>query len=205
MRRNPGSALPIFSSFSAPDGDLPSYIYKPSLIGSAWRFELASEALQWKVGSRSGRMAYREIRRIRLSYRPISMQARRFRADIFGDTEVVRILSVTWQTATLLAPQDAEYRRFVVELHARVAASGGTPVLETGLPPWLYYTGLGAVALVAVAFAGLLIRAVLTGSFGGILFLLGFATLFGWQIGRLLQRNTPRRYTLDSIPESLVP
>ncbi len=59
-----------------------SYAYKASLIGSAHRFELRDDGLSWHIGGRSGVWAYDQIAAIRLSYRPVSMQQHRFRADI---------------------------------------------------------------------------------------------------------------------------
>ena len=57
-----------------------------------------------------------KIAAIRLSYRPVSMQSRRFRADI-EDTrgERVTIYSTTWHTVALMSPQDNGYRAFIVE------------------------------------------------------------------------------------------
>jgi membrane protein CcdC involved in cytochrome C biogenesis len=59
--------------------------------------------------------------------------------------------------------------------------------------------------LVAVAMAGLLVRAIMTGELAGILFLLGFAALFGWQVGGFVRRNRPQTYTFDHLPEALLP
>jgi hypothetical protein len=59
-----------------------SYAYKASLIGSAHQFALTDEGLSWHVGGRSGLWPYGEISAVRLSYRPVSMQQRRFRADL---------------------------------------------------------------------------------------------------------------------------
>ncbi len=58
------------------------YAYKASLIGSAHQFELTDAGLSWRIAGRSGIWPYAEIAAIRLSYRPVSMQSRRFRADI---------------------------------------------------------------------------------------------------------------------------
>jgi len=33
----------------------------------------------------------------------------------------------------------------------------------------------------------------------------GFAALFGWQIGGFMRRNRPRRYTFDQLPKQLLP
>ena len=89
------------------------YAYKASLIGAAHRFELTNGGLSWRVGNKSAVWAYAGIAAIRLSYRPVSMQSRRFRADIeSADGARIAILSTTWQTAALTAPQDQDYRDF---------------------------------------------------------------------------------------------
>lgn len=183
-----------------------SYSYKPSLVGGAWQFELAPEGISFRIGRRAEIWPYRRITAIRLSYRPISMQSRRFRADIHNDAgQSIRIVSVTWQTAALVAPQDADYRAFVLELHHRIAAAGAKPALEAGLSPTLFGLAAAAIAVVAVALAGLFVRAALIGSIPGMLFLAGFAALFAWQIGGFLRRNRPRRYEPGSIPPELLP
>ncbi len=183
-----------------------SYSYKPSLVGAAWQFELTAEGLAFRIGQRAETWPYSSIAAIRLSYRPVSMQSRRFRADIRNEAgRSVRLVSVTWQTTTLVAPQDADYRRFVVELHHRVAAAGASPRLQAGLGHLAFGLGLAAIALVSVALAGLFIRAALVGSWPGMVFLAGFGALFGWQIGGFLRRNRPRRYRLDDIPPELLP
>lgn len=189
-----------------PDLSPVSYSYKPSLVGAAWQFELGAEGLSFRIGRRAETWPYRCITVIRLSYRPISMQSRRFRADVHNNTgQSVRIVSVTWQTTALVAPQDADYRRFIVELHRRMTAAGATPAFEAGLSPTLFGFAAAAIVLVAVALAGLFVRAALIGSFPGMLFLAGFAALFGWQIGGFLRRNRPRRYTAADIPPELLP
>ena len=61
------------------------------------------------------------------------------------------------------------------------------------------------LTLLAVAMAGLLLRALLTGEWWGALFLVGFALLFTWQIGGFVKRNRPRGYDFDHLPEALLP
>jgi hypothetical protein len=56
-----------------------------------------------------------------------------------------------------------------------------------------------------VAMTGLLVRAIMTGEWAGILFLLGFAALFAWQVGGFVRRNRPQTYTFDRLPEALLP
>src|SRR5215469_6046414 len=100
------------------------YAYKASLIGSAHQFELTADGLSWRIAGRAGLWRYGDISAVRLSYRPVSMQARRFRADISHASGArLAIISTSWQTAALMAPQDGEYRAFITELHARMAAA----------------------------------------------------------------------------------
>ena len=182
------------------------YAYKASLIGAAHQFELTDAGLSWHIAGRSGVWPYADIAAIRLSYRPVSMQSRRFRADIdrIGSGRIA-ILSTSWQTASLMTPQDHDYRAFITRLHARMREAGSGAVLRGGLGPRVYAAAVILLALVAIAMAGLFVRAVATGEFTGALFLVGFAALFGWQVGGFVRRNRPRTYTFDHLPEVLLP
>ena len=183
-----------------------SYVYKASLIGSAHRFELTEDRLAWHVGGRSGLWPYTDIAAVRLSYRPVSMQPRRFRADIEHVSGArIAVLSTTWTTVTLMAPQDNDYRAFITQLHRRLKEAGSKAVLAGGLKPVLYQAAIAVLAIVAVSMTGLLLRAVSTGEWAGALFLVGFAALFGWQIGGFVRRNRPQRYTFDELPKQLLP
>jgi hypothetical protein len=182
------------------------YAYKASLIGSAHLFELTDAGLSWHIGGRSGVWAYADISAVRLSYRPISMQSRRFRADIENiNGGRLAILSTTWQTVTLMAPQDHGYRTFMEELHRRLQAAGSKASLVGGIGRKTYAAALTLLALLAVAMASLLFRALMTAEFTGALFLLGFAALFAWQIGGFITRNRPRTYSFDHLPDRLLP
>lgn len=182
------------------------YAYKASLIGAAHQFELTDEGLAWQVGGKSGVWPYADIAVVRLSYRPVSMQSRRFRTDVVRkDGQRIAILSTSWQTVALMAPQDREYRAFITQLHERMKQAGSKAALIGGIRSGLYAGGIAVVALVTISIAGLLARAIGTGEFGGALFLAGFAALFGWQIGGFLQRNRPQNYTFDHLPQALLP
>jgi hypothetical protein len=183
-----------------------SYTYRASLIGAAHRFELTDGGLSWHLGGKSCVWSYETIASIRLSYRPVSMQSRRFRADIENlSRERIAVLSTSWQTAALMAPQDRDYRAFVLALHRQLAQAGGKSVLSGGLRPHIYAAAIVLLALVATAMAGLLLRALATGEFAGALFLVGFAALFAWQIGGFIRRNRPRSYRSDDLPNDLLP
>jgi hypothetical protein len=183
-----------------------SYAYKASLISSAQLFELTDAGLSWRVGSRSGVWPYADIASIRLSYRPMSLQARRFRADIkkAGGGRIA-ILSTTWQTVSLMTPQDQGYRAFIAELHQRMKAAGSRASLTGGIGTVSYAMAVVMLALLAIAMVGLLLRALATSEFTGALFLVAIAIWFAWTIGGFITRNRPRKYTFDNLPETLLP
>ena len=182
------------------------YAFKASLIGSAHEFDLTARGLSWKISGRTGMWAYRDIAAIRMSYRPTSMQAHRFRTEIWDNNGGrIRVVSTNWQTVSLMTPQDNGYRAFIEGLHARMQAAGSTATLTGGLPRGLYVVALAFVAVLAVAMIGLLIRALTTGEHAGALFLVGFALLFNWQIGGFIRRNKPVSYTFDQLPQALLP
>jgi hypothetical protein len=183
-----------------------SYAYKASLIGSAHRFELTEEGLSWHIAGRTALWRYDEISAIRLSFRPVSMQQHRFRADVsHASGGRIAILSTSWQTAALMAPQDNGFRNFIVALHARMAQAGSRAELTAGLGRRTYAVVLAFLAVLAVAMTGLLIRALAIGEFAGSLFILGFTALFAWQVGGFVRRNQPRSYSFDRLPRALLP
>jgi hypothetical protein len=182
------------------------YAYKASLIGAAHRFELTEQGLSWRMAGRSGVWPYADIAIVRLSYRPVSMQSRRFRADIENaDGARLVILSTSWRTAALMAPQDKDYRAFMAQLHARMARAGSKALLVGGLGPRVYAAAIICVTLVAIAMAGLFVRSIATGEWAGALFLVGFMALFAWQVGGFIARNRPLAYTFERLPKALLP
>lgn len=182
------------------------YAYRASLIGAAHQFELTEEGLSWQVSGKSGLWRYADITEIILSYRPVSMQSQRFRAEIeCTGRQRLAIFSTSRQTISLMAPQGRDYRAFIAQLHERMKAAGSKAVLIGGIGRKIYAVGFAFLVLVGVALAGLFIRAVATGEFSGALFLAGFAAWFIWQIGGFMSRNRPRTYTFDHLPEALLP
>lgn len=182
------------------------YTYKSSLIGAAQQFELTDAGLSWHVSGKSAVWPYAGISSIRLSYRPMSMQPHRFRADIenAGGARLV-IFSTTWQTVTLMVPQDDDYRAFMMQLHQRMREAGSRAALLGGIGTMTYAGAVLLLALVALSIASLFVRAIGTGEYWGALFLVGFAALFGWQIGGFVRRNRPRPYTFEHLPAELLP
>jgi hypothetical protein len=184
----------------------PVYVHKPSLMGAAWQFCLRSDALEWQTGRYSGRIPYAGITRVRLSFRPASMQTRRFVTEIWWTGgRRLSIPSTSWRSLVEQYPQDRAYGAFIRELNRRIAAVGVPAAFVTGVPAFLYWPGLALFAGVALAIAALAVRALKIGDYAGVALLGGFFALFVWQSGIYFKRNRPGRYRPDAIPNDLVP
>lgn len=190
-----------FAADAAPGN---AYAYKASLIGAAHRYELTDNGLSWRIGRRSGIWTYADIASIRLSYRPMGMQHRRFRADIdHVDGRHITIFSTSKQTVALMEPQ-AGYAAFLINLHDRLAQADSRVALRAGLRPGIYTAIVTTLALLALAMAALLVRALWTWEVGGAVFIVAFSVLFGWQISSFLRRNRPRSYDFATVPKELL-
>ena len=78
------------------DGAAPVYSYRPGLVGAGWEFRLQADGLAWQVGSASGIVRYQDIRRVRLSYRPVTQQHHRFLTEVWSSSgPKLRIFSTT--------------------------------------------------------------------------------------------------------------
>jgi hypothetical protein len=198
--QTPPEARPV----SADEGAL--YSFKPSLMGGAWEFRLEPDALVWRAGFRQGRVPYGRIKRVRLSYRPVTMQSRRFVTEIWhGDGPRLLIASSSWRSLVEQEAQDRPYGAFIRDLHRRLAAAGSTAAFETGSSAWLYWPGLALFAGVALALAVLTVRALQVGAYAGAALVGSFLLIFLWQCGRYFRRNRPGRYRPDAVPQDLVP
>ena len=189
-------------------GQLPPvhYIYKPSIAGSPQSFELTEQGLSFKAGFRSGVWRYSDIARIRLIYRPVSMLAHRFRADLqHKDGKKLTIVSASWAGIVALTPQNDSYRAFIEDLHRRIAAERSDVVCLAGLHRGAYAITVAVFAAVIIAVAALFVRALVTGEFIAALFMVGFALWFGWNTHGLITRNKPHRYEVASVPRQVLP
>jgi hypothetical protein len=175
-------------------------------MGSAWEFRLRPEGLAWHVGRLEGCVPYDRIRRVRLSFRPVTMQTRRFVTEIWpAQGPKLTIASASWRSLVEQAPQDAAYGAFIRALHRRLAAAGTEASFEAGSPAVLYWPGLAVFAAAALALAALTVHALQTGAWAGAAFVGFFLALFIWQSGGYFHRNRPGRYSPQELPERLVP
>ena len=187
--------------------EAPHYAFKPSLMGAPWEFWLRPHALAWRTGMHEGEIPYRDITSVRLTYRPMTMQTRRFVAMIrsAGGPRLV-IASSSWRSMVEHANQIGAYSAFMRALHQRLADRGGGAVrFQAGLPAPLYWPGLAAFLVIAGTTAALAVRALILGEWAAAALIGGFVALFAWHSGGFFDRNRPRTYRPDALPDKLVP
>jgi hypothetical protein len=184
----------------------PTYAFKPSLLGAPSVFTLAPDALHFRIGSYSGRIRYDRIRRVRLSFRPVTLQSYRFVAEIWAaDNPKIQIASSSWRNVVQQERLDAAYAAFVAELHRRIAAAGGGAQFIAGMPAISYWIGAVVFGAATVAMAVLVVHAVLLKEWTGGLIVGLLFIVFGFQIGNYFRRNWPARYRPDAIPGYVLP
>jgi len=182
------------------------YAYKPSLLGAPFEFRLTPTALEWSRGRHIGRVPYDRIRRLRLSFRPVSMQSHRFLAEIWSAAgPKLEICSTSWRSVVEQERHDAAYSTFVAELHRRIAAAGATVSFEAGAHVVVYWIGLVVFAGASLGLAVLTVRALQTGAMAGAAIVGGVLALFLWQVGTFFRRNRPGTYGPDELPPEVLP
>jgi hypothetical protein len=183
-----------------------SYAYKSSLVGAPLEFQLAPDALEWRKGGIADRTPYGSVRRIRLSFRPMTMQNYRFVTEVWPESgPKLQIASTSWKSLVEHQRLDAEYRAFVSELSRRVGAAGGNTAFDTGSPAFLYWPGVLVFTGASFALTALAVRALQEQAWGGAAFIAAFFALFLYQAGNFFRRNRPGTYSPDAVPPLLLP
>jgi hypothetical protein len=190
----------------AAENDAVRYAYKPSLVGVASEFELQSDAIEWNRAGTIIRIPYRDIRRVRLAFRPVTMQSYRFIAEIWSvGARKLTISSCSMRSMFEQARQDAEYNAFMLELHRRLMPFGASIRFQTGTPFLLYWIGVAVIAALCLAAATLIVRSLEAEAWMGAVFIAGILAIFLWQTGSFLRRNKPGIYTPEQVPPRVLP
>lgn len=182
------------------------YAFKPSLMGAALEFRLAPDAFEWRKGRQTGRVLYGRIRRIRLAFRPMTMQNHRFVTEVWpADGPKLQIASTSWKSLVEHERLDAAYRAFVTELCRRAGAAGAAVSYETGTPALLYWPGVAVFLGASLAIAALVVRALMIEAWSGAAFIAVFLAVFLWQAGTFFHRNRPGTFRPDAVPPAVLP
>ena len=182
------------------------YSYKPNLMGSAWEFALEPEGVAWQFGRRSGLVRYDRVERVRMSYRPASLQSHRFVTEVWSpDNPKMQIYSTSFRGLMEMARQDAAYAAFVSELHRRLAAVNSTARFSSGIHPVLYWFGAAIFAVLGLVLLVFLVRTLMAGDWRGGAVVAAVLLLFGWQSSGIFSRNRPQTYRADAPPAVVLP
>ena len=200
------SAISDEGQDAAVDSGDPSYAYKANLMGAPWEFSLTAKGLAWQFGRHSGLIRYDQVRRVRLSFRPSSLQSYRFLTEIWApDNPKVQICSASFRGLMEQQRQDAAYSAFVTELHKRLAAAGSPAQFESGMNPVMYWLGVAVMAGCGVALAWMLVRTLTAGDMAGTAVIAAVILVCVWQVGRIFHRNRPQTYRPDAPPAVVLP
>ncbi len=169
-------------------------------------FRLREDGLEWSRGRHSGKVPYRDVERLRLSYRPVTMQSSRYQLDLWAPrTPRLILASANWRSMVEMESQLPAFRAFVLDLHRRIAAAGGKPRCDTGLFAPLYWAGALIFAATSLGIAVLVVRALQAQAWPGAAFIAAFLAVFLWQAGHFFHRNRPGIYPMDEPPALLLP
>lgn len=183
-----------------------TYTYRASLLGAPFTFRLTDDGLAFEAGRRAGVIPYHAIARLRLSFKPSSMQSGRYVTEIWAaDAPKLTIVSSSWKSMMIQERQDKAYSAFIAALHRRFDAAGAKTQFERGSVPALYWPGLVAFVGVGLGLALLIVRALQVDAKAGAAFVGGFLALFLWQGGNFFRRNKPGTYRPDAPPADLLP
>jgi hypothetical protein len=183
-----------------------AYAYRPSVLGAPYEFRLGEHGLEYSVGRKTGCVAFGSVRRVRMSYKPASMQPHRFVTEIWADGEPkLAIMSTSWKSMVEQERLDKPYAAYVAEWHRRLAGAGAPVRFEQGTNPAVYWPGLIVFAAVSLGLAVMIVRALHVQATGGAVFITAFLALFLWRGGDFFRRNRPRLYSADALPAELMP
>lgn len=184
----------------------PIYFYKPNLMGVPWVFQLRRNGLAWEYGRRSGVVPYDAVRRVRMSFRPGTMQMQRFLTEVWApQSPKLTISSVSFRGLLEQARQDDDYIAFVSELHRRLAAAGSQARFESGMHPALYWMGAVVFAGIGLTLAGFFVATLLKRDLTGAVVVAAVVALVIWQAGMIFRRNRPQIYRPQELPKVVFP
>lgn len=184
----------------------PSYRFRPRIVGGEHVFSLTPDALEYESSGRFERIAYRDIARVRLSYRPANMTLYRFVTDIWPrEGKKLALVSVSASAPFHFESKGAAYRAFLLELFRRIGTVQPAFRIETGMARWRWLpaAAFGIATLVALLYV--LGRALLDAQYSLFAVCLVFGVIFAAQIGTVLFRNRPRSCGIDSVPVEVLP
>jgi len=187
-------------------GDDLDYAYRPSLMGAARQFKLVDDGIEWTTGRHSGRIAYRDVRRLRMSFRPANMQSQRFLTEVWAEgAPKLSIISSSWKGMFEQERLDKPYTAFVAELHRRLIRAAAPVSYEQGTLPLKYWPALALFVAIVLGLCAMIVRGLQANELSGAAFIAGFLALLLWQGGGFFLRNRPGFYRPEALPAAVMP
>ena len=183
-----------------------TYSHRAKPYAQEAEFKLMPQHLAIEQGRRSGDFAYRDIVMIRLMYKPRNTTNEGYQAKLYRrDKRTAALTNLSWKSLVDMERQDGDYRKFMIALVHKVHAVNPSVVLEAGMPRWLHI--ITAIAGIVAVLAMIIVtaQAILNGIYTAAVMTGILALYFGWWSIRYLSRNTPRRFTVNAIPENVLP
>ena len=187
-------------------GETVSYSYRPSLLGASREFSLTGHSIDWVAGARSGSTPFSQVRRLRMSYRPTSMQSHRFLTELWAaGSPKLQIVSSSWKSMMEQERLDRSYSTFIQELHRQILKVNSSAQFERGISPLVFWPGVIVFVAAAFGLAALIARALQAGATTGAAIVSAFLLLYLWQAGNFFRRNRPGTYRPDALPADVMP
>jgi len=184
----------------------PYYVFRAKVIGAPSEFMLGEDAIEWRRGAQSGRVPYSDVRRVRLGFRPVTLQNYRFLTEIWSNSgPKLAFASTSWRGIVEQERHDAAYAAFVAELHRRLAQAGGDVQYRCGSPALLYWPGVAIFVGLCIGVIMLAGHAVETQAWIGFAIAAAMLAFFLYQTGVFFWRNRPGSYTTDALPPRVMP
>jgi hypothetical protein len=183
-----------------------SYSYRPSAFGAPRAFSLTDSGIDWIAGGTSGSIPFDKIRRVRVSFRPNSMQSHRFVTELWAEGgPKLQIVSSSWKSMFEQERLDGAYSAFISELHRRIGHVNGSAQFDRGSSPFIYWPGVVIFVGAGIGLAALIARALQAGAMTSAAIVAAFLAVYLWQAGNFFRRNRPGIYRPDALPPEIIP
>ena len=182
------------------------YVFKPSLVGAFMEFRLHTDNIEWRGGRFTRRIFYRDVRKVRMSFRPVTNENYRFVTEIWPKTGgKFLIASTSWRGLVQQERHNAGYTAFVRELHRRIGAAGAAAEFRAGSPTLLYWPGVAVFAGLCIGIVALAAQSLQGDAFLGFALVGAVMVFFLWQMANFFRRNLPGTYRPDALPLRALP
>ncbi|MFY8114166.1 MAG: hypothetical protein ACOVOC_08110 [Rhabdaerophilum sp.] len=182
------------------------YSHRAKPFTASLDLRLTATSLSAERGRSNQTYPLDRIERIRLYFSPRNSAHNIFVCEVRAtDGASVRFDNLSWISLVQTEKLDHGFRRFVLELVARVAAQNPRLKLECGIAPLRYRlmqgAGFGLLAALMIS-AG---YAASNGSSLVAMACLGLSVYFGFWLRSFLTRNRPGTFPADAVPDRVLP